>query len=673
MKLELRHGLAGLLIGMLWCSLVTTTAQGTRGQLEIRARNALAGSEFFYEGSYALLIGNADYQAGAWPDLTTITNELEGLKEALVQQSFEIFQNRVHLNLNETEMESVVEAFVESPGARNRNARLLFYYAGHGHTQEGSGFLVTRDAPDPKQDLDGFENSAVWISDFRQWARKARAKHVLFCFDSCFAGTVFQSRNRTAPEEISLLTQSPVREFLTAGGADEEVPARGLFTEFFKLGIEGLGDLDKNGYVTGTELFSYLRSKVAAATFNTTRNEVQFGKLPDPRYQKGDFVFVSRTPLASGRIPTPAQVPLYGGLLIKSPQAGTVSLNGAGNFRVVEGKGLEWKELPVGRYEVEVRNEKGEAFRKVVLVREGKRSELAVEFPRDVASQPKAGDVRNDNTLGMPMVYCPPGRFTMGSPTSETGRESNEDQVSVTLSQGFWLGQYEVRWKDWDQFVRAKGYRTEAEREGDDSTWKNRFAWGDDYPVMKISWNDAVAFCEWLTETERKAGRLGSSEAYRLPSEAQWEYACRAGTTGMSYQGDFEIKGTYNAPKLGRMAWYGGNSGVTFADGYDNSGWLEKEENHRLAGTHPVGQKLANPWGLHDMLGNVREWTSDWYDEDLKGGTNPTGASSGKYRVNRGGCWSDFAVWCRSATRIMGSPSHRFFFVGFRVARVPFH
>jgi uncharacterized caspase-like protein len=239
--------LLGLMVG-LGLLTVQGTAQSTRGKIEIRPRNASADSTFFYDGSHALLIGNAAYQAPEWPDLSTIPAELEGLKVALEGQGFQIFGDQVHLNVDEAEMESLVESFVESPGARNRNARLLVYYAGHGHTIDGSGFLVTQDAPDPKGDQDEFENRAVWISDFQQWARKARAKHVLFCFDSCFAGTVFQSRSLATPEEITLLTQSPVREFLTAGGADEEVPARGLFTEFFKLGIEGLGDLDGNGF-----------------------------------------------------------------------------------------------------------------------------------------------------------------------------------------------------------------------------------------------------------------------------------------------------------------------------------------------------------------------------------------------------------------------------------------
>lgn len=665
-----------LLVAAILFSLSSSSAaqQGARGVYEVKTGDTSTESTFYYDGSHALLIGNSQYID--WPDLTTIPTEMRSLVPVLTNQGFKIFGGRVHLNLTETEIESLVEQFLESPGTRSPNARVLFYYAGHGYTLDGSGFLVTRDAPDPKHDRDGFENSAVWISDFNQWARKARAKHVLFCFDSCFAGTVFQSRGRTAPEEISLLTQSPVREFLTAGGADEPVPARGFFTEFFKIGIEGLADMDADGYVTGTELFSYLRGKVAEATFSTTRNEVQFGKLPDPRYQKGDFVFGYKKPdggisipkatIAKPAVSKPETVPLLGTLVIKSPQSATVTLNSSEEFRVVEGRALEWKEIEAGSYDIKVDNVAGETFRKVILVRDGARTVVDVVFPQ------KAGDVRRDNILGMPFVYCPAGSFAMGSPATEVGRYNSEQpQVQVILTKGFWIGQYEVRQKDWKRFVQSKRYRPESGRVGDKRGPLSRFAWGGDYPIVKITWNDAVALCNWLTDTERKAGRLPADEVYHLPSYAQWEYACRAGTTGMSYLGDFEILGARNAPKLGKMAWYAGNSGVPFRDGVTSSSWKEKELDHQRAGIHPVGQKLPNPWGVYDMLGNAWEWVGGWHAVKLSGGADPQGPSSGKKRSIRGGGWGNDARLCRSAVRDGRLPIENNFSIGFRMARGP--
>jgi formylglycine-generating enzyme required for sulfatase activity len=161
---------------------------------------------------------------------------------------------------------------------------------------------------------------------------------------------------------------------------------------------------------------------------------------------------------------------------------------------------------------------------------------------------------------------------------------------------------------------------------------------GANAPVEGVSWDDAQEYCRKLTERERAAGRLPAGYEYSLPTEAQWEYACRAGTTG-PYAGNGD---------LSSMGWYDDNSGST---------------------THPVGQKQANAWGLYDMHGNVWEWCHDWYGSYPGGAvTDPTGASSGSYRVGRGGSWNLDAGFCRSALRIILDPSNRFINLGFRLA-----
>jgi len=162
---------------------------------------------------------------------------------------------------------------------------------------------------------------------------------------------------------------------------------------------------------------------------------------------------------------------------------------------------------------------------------------------------------------------------------------------------------------------------------------------GDDCPAVYVSWDDAVLFCQTLTELERETGRLTGTQTYRLPTEAEWEYACRAGTTTTYSLGD-------NPDLLGDYGWYDGNSG------------------ERL---HWVAAKNPNPWGLFDMHGNVWEWCADWSAATLAGGDDPVGPSAGSYRVYRGGNWFFVASYCRSAYRYNYDPWCRLAVYGFRV------
>jgi formylglycine-generating enzyme required for sulfatase activity/serine/threonine protein kinase len=225
-------------------------------------------------------------------------------------------------------------------------------------------------------------------------------------------------------------------------------------------------------------------------------------------------------------------------------------------------------------------------------------------------------------TLGggvqLTLCYCPPGSFTMGSPASEVDRSGDEDQVQVRISRGFWLAQTECTQAQWRAVMGTEP-----------SNFK-----GDDLPVEQVSWEDAQAF---MTQLNRK-NVLPSGWKSKLPTEAQWEYACRAGTT-VPYAGDLE-----------RMAWYGDNSGSK---------------------THSVGTKATNAWGLYDLHGNVGEWCIDWYSDKLPGGNDPVGASSGSLRVLRGGAWGYGGRICRRAFRLRNVPGARDKDIGFRVASVP--
>ena len=243
-------------------------------------------------------------------------------------------------------------------------------------------------------------------------------------------------------------------------------------------------------------------------------------------------------------------------------------------------------------------------------------------------------------TVNLDMVWIEPGTFIMGSPEDELGRWDDETQHQVTLTKGYWMGKYEVTQAQYEAVMGTNP-----------SNWK-----GADLPVENVSWYDATNFCAKLTEIEKTAGRLPEGYEYTLPTEAQWEYACRAGTrsalnSGMDLSNSEEFPDEYECPEMDEVGWYWYNSGNK---------------------THSVGQKQSNAWGLYDMHGNVFEWCLDWYgDYPASSVTDPTGPATGDYRVIRGGCLNRDADRCRSASRLTHYPDNYFIDRGFRVALAP--
>jgi len=245
--------------------------------------------------------------------------------------------------------------------------------------------------------------------------------------------------------------------------------------------------------------------------------------------------------------------------------------------------------------------------------------------PEQQAAAQKLGrPVVETNSIGMKLVLIPPGEFQMGSPATEVGRDNDEQPHQVRITKAFHLGVHEVTQEQYERVMAVNP-----------SHFK-----GPQHPVGTVSWDHAMEFCDKLSALpdEKAADR-----SYCLPTEAEWEYACRAGSTTPYSFGD-------NATDLGNHAWFKENSSAT---------------------THPVGEKHPNAWGLYDMHGNVLEWCADWFGEYTQSPVDdPAGPSAGTDRVTRGGSWDFAAPLCRAADRDRRPPAVRNLGLGFRVVAV---
>jgi formylglycine-generating enzyme len=229
------------------------------------------------------------------------------------------------------------------------------------------------------------------------------------------------------------------------------------------------------------------------------------------------------------------------------------------------------------------------------------------------------------NSIGMKFAWIPPGSFMMGSPTEEWGRNLNEIQHKVTLSKGFYMGVHLVTQEQWQEIMDNN---------------PSRFTGKKNLPVENVSWDDCQTFIKKLREKDKKP--------YRLPTEAEWEYACRAGTTTPFHFG--KAISTEQANYNGNYIYGNGREGMDRGK------------------TTPVGSFPANVWGLHDMHGNVWQWCQDWYGEYPQTfETDPQGPEKGEGRVLRGGSWVNYPEGCRSACRVKNEPGVRDKVCGFRL------
>jgi formylglycine-generating enzyme required for sulfatase activity len=598
------HGFGrwGVPLVALLASLLAPLAHAQRNLVPEPVELRLPGqaAQRLYGESHALVIGASKYTAG-WSSLPGVARDVTVVSALLRQQGFAVTEVN---NPTRDQLDAALRNFAAGPGQQPGN-RLLVYFAGHGHTLTtgaGSrlGYIVPVDAPRPDRDPGGFRRQAYSMESVEVIARQIESRHVLFLFDSCFSGTIFRSRSGV-PDSISDKTSRPVRQFITAGDADQPVPDESVFRRQLEAALgDGEADLNRDGYITGTELGSFLEDTVT--NYSRRSQTPRWGKIRDPNLDKGDFVFaLAATPPPPLRPPPAARAPAAP----PSPVVGATL--------------------------------------------------------RDCADCPE-------------LVVVGAGAFMMGSPAAEAGREADEGpQRPVNIGRAFALGRYEVTVGEFKRFVAASHYVTEAERnvgakgcyawEDADGKWDWRegrswrspgFEQTDRHPVVCVSWNDAQAYLQWLG---RQAG-----QTYRLPSEAEWEYAARAGSSSSRPWGDDPNEACRHANGADQSSSPGGRT------------WSPRHEcNDGFWFTAPVGRYAANRFGVSDMMGNALEWVQDVSHDNYNGapGDGSVWAVGGDpaRRVLRGGSWFDGPRGLRSAYRIRYTPDFRFFITGFRIAR----
>ena len=526
-----------------------------RGIVPVPIKDRSGNQVLLYQESHALLVGVSEY-TGGWPNLPGVQRDINETRAALEQKGFHTV---VVINPTRNKLRDSIEDFINMYG-QDLDNRLIFYFAGHGYTMklsygEEMGYFVPSDTPNPNLDKSGFLATSLNMESIEVYSKQIQSKHALFLFDSCFSGSIF-ALSRAIPENISFKTSKPVRQFITAGSADETVPDISIFNDQFIRALNGEGDLDGDGYLTGVELGEFLQKTVI--NYSKGGQHPQYGKIRNPNLDKGDFVFA---------------------LL------GREQIEQSVDSIVRERKKLEQDRLSLEkeRERIAALQHLNEEKRKL----EEEKRRLKEEQDRVASLQPPAPPkVKSGSQCPGKMSFIPGGEFL-------------EHGLFAMKINAFCMDKYEV---------------TQAEYEALMGNNPSHFK-GANRPVEQVSWYEAGEYCQMMGK--------------RLPTEMEWEKAMRAGTTTQYYWGD--DLGNNNANCL-----------------ICRSRWDSKE-------TAPVGSFAANPFGLHDMLGNVWEWTDS-------GSRN----MAGNKKVIRGGSWNNNIDAQASFSRSRSDPKDRLNNIGFR-------
>jgi len=634
---------------------------------------------------YALVIGNSNYnEPGKKGYLTNPVNDAKDMKALLTKQlGFTVIEG---YNVNQMKFNRLIQKFNKRLRKSDSPAVALFYFSGHGFSgkdQRGNdtNYLVplwSKNAP--PTDQVSLEYSSISSNYIVTSMRRYNKNGVnLMVLDAC----------RGSPKGF---VQNYQEEEKGSQGGFVNMDSRGVFLAYATaLGRSSYGATNTRNSIYTSKLLEVLKEsafwhKNITEVFNETAFRVaEFTQhYQEPWFSASGVKFCFESCLQS-YIPKPkSDISSDISQLLRTCQehfdayrlttgvGGTAlecysevlkkdrnNMEALRGLKKIEAKYVAWIERALNR------KQKERALRFMASLRlVNPESPKLRDFEDRLSEQSfSVGDVfqdtLKDGSKGPEMVWIAAGSFQMGD--IQGGGESDEKPVHrVSITQDFGMGRYEVTVGEFRQFVNATGYRTEAEK-GDgcyiykngwnkkrDANWRNPyFSQNDNHPVVCISWNDAVAYAEWLSQQTGKK--------YRLPTEAEWEYVARAGTT--------------------TKYWWGNTASHDYANyGADSCCSPLARGKDRWEYTAPVSSFAPNQFGIYNTVGNVWEWTQDIYSSDYYKNTiysDPTGPSTGSDRVYRGGGWYGTATYCRAALRDGGSPGVRDYDLGFRLLRTP--
>jgi len=542
---------------------------------------------------YALVIGNGSYD-GAY--LRNPVNDANAMASALRELDFTVIQKT---DLTKKQMLDVIWDFEKKFTADDI---CLFYYSGHGVQVNGINYLIPLKANILNEKDVEFE--AVALNRFMSNLEKAKMNIVILdaCRDNPYKGTRSTSKGLA---QVTSKTDGTFIAYATAPGTTAS-DGSGSNSPYTKHLIQEMK-------VPGQEIEDMFKNVRIAVKDETNNTQIPW----DSSCLTDEFIFaMSCTPQTQPDIQVETEYS-YGTIKVESNADGSVYVDNDYVCSISKGTIKTLKNIKTGSHTVKVKTD-DETKTEYVTVQKNSTSSLNFYF-----APASTGD---DN-----MVFVQGGTFQMGS-----NEEADEKPIHTVTVNDFYIGKYEVTQKEWKEVMGKNP-----------SNWK-----GDELPVERVSWYDAVEFCNKKSEKEGLQKCYSGSgknitcnfnaNGYRLPTEAEWEYAARGGNKSRDY--------TYSGSNsIGDVAWCSSNSGSK---------------------THPVGKKQSNELGIYDMSGNVWEWCNDWYDSNYYSSSprnNPPGASVGFRRVDRGGGWDGSAGYCRVADRSISNPGYSYINVGFRL------